>query len=678
MPPFQLSALHLGLLLLFPVTTALAESAAITEDVALPQIQVMATKTELDVFTVPESVSVVDRETIEIEQPTNFGDLLLDLPNVAVGGGSRGVGQQVVIRGLSDERLVFLVDGARQNFQRAHNARVFIEPELLRQVEVLRGPASALWGSGAIGGVVALQTVDAQDLLRPGQALGAYGKLGYQDGDGQWLTSASVYGVADEQLDYLLNLSYRDAGDVRLGDGSDLDHSGFERWSGLAKGTWSPDDRNRFGISLSGLNEDGEVPSNPQTEATDANLVERETDQLNLALTYRYEDPSNPWLRPSALVYYNETDIDERRISDGRHDETRLETTGFDLRNSTRFGEGGAISQMLSYGIEYYQDEADSKRDGEPRDGYPGGSQDVLGIYLQDEILIGERWTLVPGIRWDDYETEADDSDLDASKDSAWSAKLGINFAVTDWLSLQASYNEAFRAPSITELFVSGVHFTCGPGCANLFVPNPDLEPEKAHNKEIGLRLRKANLFAGGDEGRFQASFFRNDVEDFIDQIVIFSPFPMPGNPGAGGINTSRNVSDAKLDGFEIEAAYESPRWLVSAAYSQTRGEDDDTGEPLGSVQPDEWLLRAGLRFPSEGLQVGWRGRLVAAQDEVPEGVTPSDSYDVHDIWLRWQPVTSLTLDFGVDNLLDEDYAPYLSSLTAPGRNIKAAITYRF
>ncbi|NCC30317.1 MAG: TonB-dependent receptor, partial [Gammaproteobacteria bacterium] len=124
--------------------------------VELSQIRVTAAKSDRDPFTIAESVSVIGREQIEAEQPSRLGDLLLDLPNVDIGGGPRGVGQQVVIRGLGDERILFLLDGARQNFDRAHNARVFIDPDLLKQVEVLRGPASALWGSGALGGVVAL------------------------------------------------------------------------------------------------------------------------------------------------------------------------------------------------------------------------------------------------------------------------------------------------------------------------------------------------------------------------------------------------------------------------------------------------------------------------------------------------------------------------------------------
>jgi hemoglobin/transferrin/lactoferrin receptor protein len=679
MPRSGLGEFALSLTLLAPACTALAQDSV---EGALPLIEVTAVRTERSVFEIPESLNVLDRPAIEREQPTNLGDLLGDLANVAIGGGPRGQGQTVTIRGLSDDRILFLIDGARQNFVRGHGTRVFIEPDLLRQVEVLRGPASALWGSGAIGGVVALGTLDAADLLREGQTLGGRVKLGYQDGSDQWLTNAGVYGVTtDGRFDYLLDLAYRDAGNVRLGDGTDLANSAFERLSGLAKGTWSPDGINSFGLSFMAFDQDGAIPSNPQIEATDDTLVDNSTRQQNLTLTYRHEDADNAYLRPSVLLYRNMTDIEERRLFDGRRDDTSLETLGLDLRNSTRFGDPARLGHVLTYGLDYYQDTVEGVRDGRPRDSYPDGETRVLGLYLQDEISIADRWTMVPGLRWDSFRSKADAIDLDTSEDDAFSAKLGLDFAATDWLSFQAIYNEAFRAPSATELFVSGTHFTCGRTCANLFVPNPELDPEKAHNKEIGLRLREQNLLTNGDEGRFQARAFRNDVTDFIDQIVNFTMRPVAGNSGSGGITSFRNVRDARLEGFELEAYYEAPRWWAGIAYSQTRGEDDRTGEPLSDVQPDTWILQAGLRFPGQGARVGWTGRFVAAQDEVPQDGTRSDSYNVQDIWLTWRPADTLdglSLELGVDNLLDEDYLPYLSALKSPGRNIKAAISYRF
>lgn len=77
-------------------------------------------------------------------------------------------------------------------------------------------------------------------------------------------------------------------------------------------------------------------------------------------------------------------------------------------------------------------------------------------------------------------------------------------------------------------------------------------------------------------------------------------------------------------------------------AYAQTRGDDENTDEPLASVSPDEWTTRLGLRFPAQGVELGWRGRFVSAQDRVPAGIEPSERFDVQDIWLTWSPAGQL------------------------------------
>nr|WP_242467346.1 TonB-dependent hemoglobin/transferrin/lactoferrin family receptor [Thiocapsa imhoffii] len=650
--------------------------------VELAQIRVTAVKSDRDPFTIAESVSVIGREQIESEQPTRLGDLLLDLANVDIGGGPRGAGQQIVIRGLGDERILFLLDGARQNFDRAHNARVFIDPDLLKQVEVLRGPASALWGSGALGGVVALTTVDAADLLRPGQTAGARVRAGYQSADRQWLTGGSAYGLVGESLGLLADLSYRHGQDVRLGDGTTLQNSSFETLSGLGKLTWTPAPDHEVAATFQTFDEHGKVPSNPQIRGTLDDLVDRDTRQSNLSLRYAYAASDNPWVDFSALVYTNWTDIEERRVVDRRRDDTELRTTGFDLRNRSVIRGPANLLHDVVAGVDYYQDTAESRRDGQPRPSFPDAKQDVLGLYLQDEISIGKRVILVPGLRWDRYESRSSGDVAEDQNDSNLSKKLALTFMVTDWLSLVAAYNEAFRAPSLGQLFVSGVHFTCGRGCANVFVPNPDLKPETARNKEIGMRLRRAGLFQPGDEGRASLNLFRNDVSDFIEQLVIFAFRPVPGNPGLGGVSYFENVRDARLEGFEAELAYEAPRWFARAGYGLTTGKDMESGEPLGGIPANELILSAGGRLPSHGLSFGWRGRFVAAQDRVPAGVEASSSYDLHDLYLTWQPPQvkhqALRLDFGIDNLMDRDYLPYLSAIEGPGRNIKLTMVVSF
>lgn len=648
----------------------------------LEGVTATATKTARDPFDVDASVSIVDRERIEATQASNLADLLADLPNVDIAGGPRVIGQRVVIRGLSDNRILFVIDGARQNYDRAHDSRILIDPDLFKQVEVLRGPASALWGSGALGGVISFTTKDAADLLAPGQTFGARLKLGYQDVNAQPQASAAVYGRAGDRLDYLLDLSYRNADDTELGDGSTLEHSAFDSLAGLAKLTWTPAPFHSLSGSLQTFNYDGEVPSNAQTAGVAADLVDRLTTQRNTLLRYRYDNPDDARLRPTVVLYHNVTDSDEQRLADGRRDQTQLETTGLDARNNMSFGQAGSLGQTLTYGFDYYRNQASATRDGAPRDSYPDAQAGVLGFYAQDEIVIGDRWLITPGLRWDRYHSESDTGAADDQDDSELSKKLGLGVRVASWVSLHAAYNEAFRAPDLTELFVSGTHFTCGPGCANLFAPNPNLQPEKAKNKEISARLRRDNLFATGDQGRFRATYFRNNVDDFIDSIVIFSPRPVPGNPGPGGVTTNQNVRDAELTGFEVELAYDAPGWYAGLAYSQTRGDNAETGEPLSDIPADSWIVQVAFRFPTQQLTLGGQTQIVADQNRVPVGGEPTDGYTVHNLNLNWVPqqgaFKGLRVDAGIDNLTDVDYRQHLSLLQAPGRNLKASLSYLF
>ena len=670
-------------LTLLVLTTSIQAGGKPASYSVLEGITVKATKTPRDPFDVPESVSIVDEERIEAEQASDIGDILENLPNVDIGGGPRAGGERFVIRGLDDERVLFLLDGARQNFVRGHIARVFVDPDLLKQVEVLRGPASALWGSGTVGGVMAFTTKDAVDMLVPGERFGSRIKGGYQGVNEQRLASAAVYGLAGDNFDYLLNIAFRDADDLELGDGTTLDNSGFESVAGLAKGTWTPGPFHTFSGSFQTFDKDAGVPSNPQGAATPTNLVDRDTEQRNITLRYHYENPDNPLLQLSAVLYRNTTDMVEIRRSDGRHDETEFTTTGFDVRNSMVFGATGAIRQVLTYGVDFYRDATKARRNGAPRTSFPDGKSTVLGVYVQDEIAVGKRWTLTPGLRWDRYQSKSDAGIARDIDENELSVKLGAGVQVTDWLSLHAAYNEAFRAPNLTELFTSGTHFTCGPRCANLFVPNPDLRPEKANNKEVSVRLRSRDLFVPGDRGRFRATFFQNDVDDFIDAVVNFSPSPMPPyNLGRGGISTNRNVRDAELKGYELELTYDAPRWFAALSYAQTRGDNKTTGEPLSAIPADEWDIRLGLRSPAKHLSLGWHTRIVDDQNRVPGGGTTTEGYTVHDLNLTWAPtregLKGLRVDFGIDNVTDKDYRRHNAVLKEPGRNVKMSVSYRF
>ncbi len=137
----------------------------------LDTISVTATRNPIKAFEYPGMVSVIGREGIQTRQPSTPDDILKFVPNVEFTGGPRRTGETPSIRGFSGPDVIVMFDGARQNFGSAHDGRFFIDPSLLKSVEVLRGPASSLYGSGGTGGIIEFRTMGAADFLAPGETV---------------------------------------------------------------------------------------------------------------------------------------------------------------------------------------------------------------------------------------------------------------------------------------------------------------------------------------------------------------------------------------------------------------------------------------------------------------------------------------------------------------------------
>ena len=335
--------LSIGLL-----TSILSLSA--TAQSMLDPVVVTATKTERPADRVVQSISVIDSEQIELEQPANFGDLVENLPNVDISGGPRSQAERITIRGLEDDRILFTLDGARQNFVLgAHKGRFFVDPDLLKRVEVVRGPNSAVWGSGAIGGVVALTSKDASDFLRDGETLGARVKAGYQDND-QWSAGGTVFGMTKQgtHLDYLLSINTRQSNDIDDGEKT-VAYTASDAVSGLGKLKWLGEQQS-LGASIQYFDDEGLIPSNASTDVDRDNpLLDRTTQQQTYTLNYQYRPTEQQRLQ--ATLYHTIVTFEETRVDNGRFDETDFDTTGIDFRHSI-----GLQNHLLTYGFDVYQD----------------------------------------------------------------------------------------------------------------------------------------------------------------------------------------------------------------------------------------------------------------------------------------------------------------------------------
>src|SRR5699024_9307749 len=283
-----------------------AYSAGISE---LDEVLVKASRDNSTESETKRSVAVITRQQLDEQQPDSVAQALKYQPNIEVGGGPRTSSQQPVVRGLSGNQVLQLVDGARQNFNSGHRGAYQIDPELLEQIDVIKGPASSLWGSGAIGGVVSQTTRDAQDLLAPEQGFGAYVKQGHATVSDQNKTSGAIYGRLGEQVDLLINGYYSDQNNIRLGNGESLSDSSERTTGGMIKVGWQLDEDQRLTLSQRRHDIDGTVPGNPAKEATGNPVVDRDSISDHTTLNYQL-DPDSDWLDLDATLYYNRTNVD--------------------------------------------------------------------------------------------------------------------------------------------------------------------------------------------------------------------------------------------------------------------------------------------------------------------------------------------------------------------------------
>jgi hemoglobin/transferrin/lactoferrin receptor protein len=633
----------------------------------LDAVTATATRTPTVAGDAAVPVTVVGREEIERRDARSVLDLIRDIPGVESSGVPRTTAMQPVIRGLGDERIVLRTDGARNNFNAGHRGRTFVDPELLRRVEVLRGPGSSLYGSGALGGVISLRTIEVEDILQPAARFGGFAGGGFQTQGSGWRGNLA-FGARSGEFEALAAITGFTNNNFRDGRDTTIPFTADDAVSLLGKLGWNPG-HHRFQLSALRFSDDHQIPIAANT-ATTTGITDRETVAENLSFRWSFNDPSMPLLAPQLVLYRTRVDITEQRLTGTRaRERTELTTHGFDAQNTSRFALGIG-RHALTYGVELYRDEQEGSTNGLPRLQFPSAQQTVLGFFVQDEITLGA-FTLTPGLRFDRFDQESPNGLNDREVDRV-SPRISLAWQATPWLQPYVSYAEGFRAPSLTELYVGGQHF---PG--NSFLPNPNLRPEVSRNTEIGVNLRFSDVLREGDRLRMRVSAFRNNLDDFIEQIVLRST------------TESRNVGSARIQGVEAEAQYDAGTWWLGLGVAALKGDNLETDEPLASIPAHRLTLNGGYRFLETGVTVGARLLLAAEQDRAPNlpGVAQETSgYGVMDLFASWTPAAApnLRLGLAIDNLFDHAYrrASWNSDPAPPfyetGRNIRGSLRISF
>ena len=610
--------------------------------VDIENVTVTATRVERSLKDVPATVSVISAEEVEKNLSRDIRDLIRYEPGVSVGGSNRFGLNGFTIRGVGDDRVLTQVDGVptidEYNFGAFMTARRdFVDVDALKTVEIVRGPASSLYGSDALGGVVSFLTKDPEDYLaevnRPWY-LSAKG--GYSSEDNSFLTTATAAG-GGEVLKGLLVYTWRD-GEETESNGSDdapdpsrgkADPQNFDSHNVLAKLVYDLNESNRFRITAEYYKNDTntDIRSDYNTFTCSSrgcsheNLTSRGIDDRErYRLTLGHEYNGDTWLfsRAKWHLYFQDSKSEQRTSQERfnfifRSQENRERFSSFDQDvfgaelQLDRTINGAGMEHHFVYGFEYEETDSRTLRDGGtvnalngvpvpnffltfPTRGFPVSETTEYAFFLQDEIaLFGERLLLTPGLRYDHYEMDptADEIFLSGNRgtpvpekyqDEQVSFKLGAVIRLNDVFSLYGQFAEGFRAPPYDNVNRAFTNFIGG----YTTLPNADLKSESSDSFEFGIKGQ-------GSHGSFRLTGFFNEYENFIDtnfvrgfnrqtRLLEFQP---------------TNLEKAEINGFEFSGnwniATAFPRlsgFQAHASVAYARGNDKDRNQPLNTIDP--------------------------------------------------------------------------------------------
>ena len=706
-----------------PVLSAYAQIGG-TPVQSLDTITVAATKTEERAIDALAPVSVVTLEQIQGRHASTVGGLLYNVPGVWLQDRGDEPSTSINIRGLQDfGRVAVVVDGARQNYQRTGhfaNGSFFLNPELIGGIDIVRGPTANIYGSGAIGGVASFRIKDVQDVVRPGERWGVDFNNVFGTNEGRALSSVFGGVHVNPNVDVFAGGTYSTQENYRDGTGYEVANTGNRLSAGVAKLTVRPADGHEiklgtiFQESLFSVGQPPRPLGSPNTIAPNGtpslggtSIYKSDVKNYTTTLGWKYSKPDDQIFDWDAKVYWNRTENDQVKTAHtslaafdgcttpgnaisgcvGDKRSYAIDTYGFDVFNTSRI-DAGDWRHAFTYGVDGFQDQVNSQdRTGNSDVTTPNGTRQVFGGFGQWKVNYKSLVEVVSAIRYDNYKLS---SQAGGTSGDRFSPKVTIGFLPGSVATPYLSYAEGYRAPSITETLVTGRHVAAGGGGALAvcpdglgffcFLPNPGLRPEVGKTKEAGLNLKKDSVFVAGDSFRGKFNVFMNDVEDYIDQV---GPITTAANPvlcpaPMGTCYQYQNLKGgANIRGFEFETMYDAVSWFVGLSGSVQEGKNNLTGVGLYSIPGQKVTTTGGLRFLENRLILSVMWTNVKGNNNIPITYLPGTSYDLVNLYLTAKPTKDVTVNFSVENLLNQYYRPYAiptsSDFTSTQNDVKWA-----
>jgi outer membrane receptor protein involved in Fe transport len=647
------------------------------------------------------TINVLEGLEKELRQGASLGQTLEHLPGVRTlsTGNNAGI---PVIRGLTGNRIRLLSNSIGVDFQQygiRHQPN--IDPFLSDRIEVVRGTASLLYGSDAVGGVIDVHSLDLTHSEDGSRDYTLDTRVDYASNNNQ--RDIAVRGTSSgEQWAFAGGFVARAGDNIQAPDSATAFESGdssgpaftgelpftdFRQNNAQLGAAWQGE---RSTTSLRFNRWDTEqnylLPNPPDGAGIGVRL---ENMELQLRNDLQLSSGAMDWtLRPTLswqnnLRQANAAGNPRSELFDG---DIEIEFDQYTLRFEA-LHEGEDVLESGTLGFEIRQLDQESRGRTVL---VPGGTVTALGAFAYEERRFG-LMVVQAGIRYDHIETEGDASKTSAdpgftgvinNRFDVVTGALGGSYPLGDHFTLAANAARGFRAPSLFELFANGVHG----GVAAIQIGNPDLDPEESLNLDLALRWRFSRLTGS-------TTIYQNRIDDYIYLLDT-------GESASNGLPIfSHNQADATIRGLETELVLDLSRdWSVRMVLDliDTENRASDTRLPL--TPANEFLTElswrraafAGLRSPYARASV----RYATSQDAVPGepftqfdrnprfGSASTDSYSLVDLAAGFEfkgfGRRDVRVNIELRNVLDEDYRDFLNTYKGyalnPGRDLRLSL----
>ena len=580
-------------------------------------------------------VSVLTRDRLADTARTTVGDALRELPGVLTRRGSEGTGVAgEQIQGLDSRQVLVLMDGQPIAGARGiKSGAINLDRQTthrLDRVEVVKGAASALFGSDAVGGVINLIPRDITQREGEAAALaGGHGRRDLHASAGGPLRGVTIFASASR--------SERDAFDLTPSTG-DTTGAAFTRSDVFTRAR--ADLRTGLRVTFTGSAYDNTERGRAISTAGELQSIDVDDQSMAGGLGADWQAAA----RTSVQARVYATRFDES--SNASPDTLYESLSKADVTVTQSIGE----HQLLQAGLEASSNKYAGHNRVRDTDGH---AAETFVAWAQDRVNLGSRATLTLGGRYDRHSIFG----------SAFSPKAALNARATDSLRFRASYGEGFRAPDLGQLFYRFVP------AASVYqvIGNPNLGPESSRSWQIGSDFTSSRVRVG-------LNLFHNDVEHMIEAVslgFLTSPVQRAALLAREGIDPAfapvlgrlifhyRNLREVATQGLELDGQAALGRGLqVAGAYTYLDASDGETGDALAGRHRHQGAARATWVSAGNGLRAEVRGAFFSSWNATAGrgGSAPIEkapAYALFDVYAAKRLRYGFEIFGAVDNLAD-------------------------